>query len=285
MSLKRLPTAPSMAVRPAARSELSARAVEHWDNGIRAAAGDDAATISIFDVIGQDWDGSGVTASRIGAALRAIGSNPVVVNVNSPGGDMFEGLAIYNLLREHPAQVTVRVLGLAASAASIIAMAADELQVARAGFLMIHNAWVVAVGNRNDLIATAETLAPFDAAMADIYAAKSGMKAADIENMMDAETWIGGSDAVAKGFADSLLPSDATKKDTSASSRDQIAAHRIDAMLAKQGVPRSERRQLLKEIKSGTRDAVAPGTRDAAETVSADAADVIAQIKLALAGF
>jgi ATP-dependent Clp protease protease subunit len=285
MSLKRLPTAPSMAVRPSARSELSARAVEQWDSGIRAATGDDAATISIFDVIGQDWDGSGVTAARISAALRSIGNNPVVVNINSPGGDMFEGLAIYSLLREHPAQVTVRVLGLAASAASIIAMAGDEVQVARAGFLMIHNAWVVAIGNRNDLIAMAETLAPFDAAMADIYAARTGLKTAEIESMLDAETWIGGSDAVAKGFADGLLPSDATKKDTNASGRDSIAAHRIDALLAKQGVPRSERRQLIKEIKSGTQNAVAPGTRDATETVSADAADVIARLKLALAAF
>ncbi|MFT2622165.1 head maturation protease, ClpP-related, partial [Escherichia coli] len=70
---------------------------------------------------------------------------------NSPGGDMFEGLAIYNLLREHEGEVNVKVLGLAASAGSVIAMAGDTVQIARAGFLMIHNAWVVAMGNRNDL--------------------------------------------------------------------------------------------------------------------------------------
>ncbi|KLB48562.1 peptidase, partial [Xanthomonas euvesicatoria] len=104
----------------------------------------------------------GVTARRVAGALRAMGKGPVTVNVNSPGGDMFEGLAIYNLLREHDGEITVKVLGLAASAASIIAMAGDTVQIARAGFLMIHNAWVMAVGNRNDLIEVADTLKPFD---------------------------------------------------------------------------------------------------------------------------
>ncbi|MBN0106041.1 Clp protease ClpP, partial [Pseudomonas aeruginosa] len=93
-----------------------------------------------YEPIGYDWwTGEGVTAKRIAGALRAIGGDvDVTVNINSPGGDVFEGLAIYNLLREHKGKVTVRVLGLAASAASFIAMAADEVKIARAGFLMIH---------------------------------------------------------------------------------------------------------------------------------------------------
>jgi len=121
------------------------RAFERWNPGVHAADGGESdRTISIYDVIGYDFFGDGVTARRIAGALRNMGEGPVTVNINSPGGDMFEGLAIYNLLREHPGEVTVKVLGLAASAASVIAMAGDTVQIARAGFYMVHNAWVVA---------------------------------------------------------------------------------------------------------------------------------------------
>ena len=127
MSLRNLPGAEferPQAYQGDARSDV----LEKWRP--MAAEADDAATISVYDVIGQDWwTGEGVTAKRVAGALRAIGKKPVTVNVNSPGGDMFEGLAIYNLLREHPAEVTVRVMGLAASAASIIAMACDRIDI------------------------------------------------------------------------------------------------------------------------------------------------------------
>ena len=112
------------------------------------AAGNDANSISIYDSIGENWEGTGVTAKRISAALRAIGDKDVVVNINSPGGDFFEGVAIYNLLREHQGRVTVQVMGLAASAASVIAMAGDEILMGDGSFLMIHNAgpWPSAIG-------------------------------------------------------------------------------------------------------------------------------------------
>ena len=150
MTVKSLPAAPEG--RPFAREnrDLPSSAMERWNGGIKAAKSDDN-SISVFDVIGADWYGDGVTASRIAAALRAIGGADVTVNINSPGGDMFEGLAIYNLLREYDGKVTVKVLGLAASAASIIAMAGDEVQIGRGAFLMIHNCWVYAMGNRHDL--------------------------------------------------------------------------------------------------------------------------------------
>jgi len=167
---------------------------------VRAAADDEDRTISIYDVIGYDWwTGEGVTTKRIAGALRSLGAGPVTVNVNSPGGDMFEGLSIYNLLREHQGEITVKVLGLAASAASVVAMAGDKVQIARAGFLMIHNCWVLAQGNRHDLREFADTMEPFDAAMADIYAARSGLDLAEVQRQMDGETWIGGSQAIEQG--------------------------------------------------------------------------------------
>lgn len=87
--------------------------------------------------------------------------------------------------------MTIKVLGMAASAASIIAMAGDEVQVARAGFLMIHNAWTLAAGNRHDFREFADYLEPFDAAMADVYVARTGLDAKTVATMMDGETWIG----------------------------------------------------------------------------------------------
>ena len=246
---RQLPAAYSGAPMTGIRFDLSPRVMEKWNPAIKAAASDDN-TITIFDVIGQDyWTGEGVTAKRIAGALRAIGDKPVTVLINSPGGDMFEGLAIYSLLREHPAEVTVKVLGLAASAASIIAMAGDTVQIARAGFLMIHNAWIYAAGNRHEFREYADYLEPFDRSMADIYAARTGMEFEEIQTIMDAESWIGGSDAIEQGFADSLLASDEIETGEASQAR---AAVKLDIALAKAGMPRSERKKLLAEYKVAT---------------------------------
>ena len=133
MSKRNLPKV-EVASRPGVRSDISAKALQRWSPEVRAAAeADSQATISVLDPIGADFWGDGVTAKRISAALRYVGDVPVTVNINSPGGDYFEGLAIYNLLREHKGAVTVNILGIAASAASVIAMAGDEVRIARAG--------------------------------------------------------------------------------------------------------------------------------------------------------
>jgi ATP-dependent Clp protease protease subunit len=159
-------------------------------------------------VIGEDpWTGGGVTVKRIDAALRSIGNKDVIVNINSPGGDVFEGIAIYNRLREHQGQITVKVLGLAASAASVIAMAGDKVQIGASSFLMIHNAWVLAIGNRHDMREVADFLEPFDRALADVYVARTGQRSRTCR-AMDAETWFNGSQAVELGYADALLAAD-----------------------------------------------------------------------------
>ena len=263
MGKRNLPVA-DVQSRPGAASGVSPKALDRWAPDLRAAA-DDGASISILDVIGEDWwTGEGTTTKRIGAALRAVGDKPVTVNLNSPGGDFFEGVAIYEQFRQHPAKVTINVLGLAASAASVIAMAADELRIARGGFLMIHNAWVMAAGDRNALSEVADWLAPFDAAMADIYATRTGMKQADIAAMLDRETWIAGKDAVDQGFADALMePAEIEHGDAKA--RAQVAAsHKMDILLAKAGVTRSERREMIAALKGGTPGAALTGMQDAA---------------------
>ncbi|KAB1471292.1 head maturation protease, ClpP-related [Cronobacter muytjensii] len=270
MTIKSLPAAPEG--RPFAREkpDLRAAAMERWNGSIRAARDGDN-SISIFDVIGADYWGEGVTASRIAGALRSLNGEDVTVNINSPGGDMFEGLAIYNLLREYDGKVTVKVLGLAASAASIIAMAGDEVQIGRGAFLMIHNCWVYAMGNRHDLAQIATDMAPFDKAMSDIYQARSGLDAATVDKMMDGETYIGGSEAVEKGFADSLLSADEIADDEESPA---AALRKLDALLAKANTPRSERRKLLKALSGSTPGAAAtPDGTPGAATIEKETID------------
>ncbi|HGU6444411.1 TPA: head maturation protease, ClpP-related [Citrobacter amalonaticus] len=265
MTKKQLPVAPAGRLCAGVTSEPMPAALERWNGGIRAASSDDN-TISIFDVIGKDYWDEGVTAKRISGALRSLNGADVTVNINSPGGDMFEGLAIYNLLREYQGKVTVKVLGIAASAASIIAMAGDDIQIGRGAFLMIHNCWVIAVGNRHDFAELAVSLEPFDKAMADIYAARSGLEMATVQKLMDAESYIGGSDAVEKGLADSLLSADAVSDGDESPA---AALRKLDALLAKTNTPRSERRKLIKALSGDMPGAVTnpDGTPCAADDI------------------
>ena len=230
--------------------------IDRWNAdaaGVRPAAlesGDNV--ITMFDIIGEDWwTGGGVTAKKVAAQLRAIGDRPVEVQINSPGGDMFEGLAIYNVLREHPQPITVKVMGMAASAASIIAMAGDTVQIGAASFLMIHNCWVVAAGNRNDMQEVADYLAPFDRAMADVYAQRSGQKADACAKWMDAETYMSGGDAISRGFADELLPADQTKVDdkAKAADRDVNEVRAMEMALINSGMTRAQARARIKSLK------------------------------------
>jgi len=260
-----------VSVRPGVRSDISSTAIDRWSPDLRAAANGDDATISILDPIGQDFWGEGVTAKRISAALRSIGDNPVTVNINSPGGDVFEGLAIYNLLREHSAEVTVNILGLAASSASVIAMAGDRVRIGRAAFVMIHNSWVIAMGDRHALRDVSDWLEPFDAALGDVYEARTGLSRPKLMGMMDDETWINGQSAVDQGFADDLLESDDVAHDgEGASAKSLRAEKKFDLVAARAGLSRSAARDLLRECKGGL-----PG---AALTHTPGAVDLAAQI-------
>lgn len=250
MSLLQLPAIRADHRLGAAQFDLRPDALERWSPEVRAANDDAETSISIYDAIGESWDGTGVTSKRIAAALRSIGERDVAVNVNSPGGDFFEGVAIYNLLREHKAKVTVRVMGLAASAASIIAMAGDEILMGDGAFLMVHNAWAIAIGNRHDMADAAERLEPFDAAMAQVYASRTGMSLAQVGTLMDKETWINSSQAVEDGFATGTLERSAVSKDAKAHV-DRKALALIEASMARAGHSRTARRDAFKALFSG----------------------------------
>ena len=266
MSLRDLPAGPDFQ-RPAAyQFDTPSDALAKWADMPSAATASDNSTITMLDIIGDDGMGGGVGAKRIAAALRAIGNRDVTVQINSPGGDMFEGIAIYNLLRAHPARITVDVLGIAASAASVIAMAGDNIRMAPSSFLMLHNAWGVVIGNRHDMAEAATLFERFDGALADIYAARSGMARSEVARLLDAETFLTAQEAVAAGMTDTIAgETDASTYASHAAAQvrpDIHAKRRIDAALAQQGIPRSERRAMLKQI-SGTRNAAEPATHDA----------------------
>jgi ATP-dependent protease ClpP protease subunit len=244
MSKRKLPELRSPEAIEGGEFAIHPRARAAFDPSVRAASRDDN-TISILAEIGENWDGTGVTPNRISAALRNIGGRPVTVQINSPGGNFFDGLAIYNMLRAHPEAVTVQILGVAASAASIIAMAGDTIQVAKAGIVMVHNTQWFAMGDRHAFVDRAETMAVFDDALAGLYVDRTGRPRAEIERMMDAETYLSGESAVQDGFADDLLDADRIAKIENYA---EPAHRRVAAALAHAKMPRAEIRKLMKEL-------------------------------------
>ena len=163
----------------------------------------DVTEIELYDEIGF-W---GVTAKDFRSRLPASGDVRVIIN--SPGGDVFDGIAMFNDLRAVDGNVEVLVTGLAASAASIVAMAGDRLTMAESSFLMIHNAWTIMIGDRNEFRAVADVLEQIDTALARVYAERSGLERAAVTAMMDAETWMDGAAAVEAGFADEIVEREA----------------------------------------------------------------------------
>ncbi|WP_247997083.1 head maturation protease, ClpP-related [Brucella tritici] len=265
MSLRRLPEARVFPRPQNYQWDAPNDVLAKWAEHPLVAADDADTTISMFDVIGEDgWTGGGITANRISAALRSIGNKDITFRINSPGGDMFEGIAIYNLLRAHRAKVTVEVLGWAASAASIIAMAGDVIRMGLGSFMMVHNAWGMVIGNRHDMREAASLFDGFDAALADIYEARTGMARVEIERLMDAGTFMTAAQAVECGFADAVDDTEIhPETNASAQVRPEIQARRrIDAALAKQGVSRTERRKMFNQI-AGMHDAADTATHDA----------------------
>lgn len=166
---------------------------------IRAEA--DTATVRIYDEIGY-W---GVTADQFARDVAAITTDKIEVQINSPGGDVFDGLAIYNTLRMHPAHVTTRVDGLAASAASIISQAGDHRVIVESAQLMIHEAWGVAVGPASELRDFADLLEQQNKVLAGIYASRSGGDVDVFLGLMSDETWLTDQAAVDLGLADEVF--------------------------------------------------------------------------------
>ena len=163
--------------------------------------------IWLYDQIGASFWGDGMSAKAFQKELSALGKvTSICVRINSPGGDVFDGFAIYNQLQQHPAAIEVEVDGVAASIASIIAMAADpgKLRMAKNALMMIHNPMGMAIGGEDEMQRVAALLRSVKGNLAATYVDRTGNKRADIDGWMDDETWFTADDAVQRGFADAV---------------------------------------------------------------------------------
>ena len=145
-------------------------------------------------------------SGRLIAELRGITASQILLRVNSPGGSVTEGIAIANALRSHPASVTVQVDGIAASIASVIAMAGDRVRMMPNALLMVHDASGLCVGDAAEMIKMAELLDKISDNIASAYAARAGGTEAEWRQVMKEETWYRGEDAVEAGLADEVVP-------------------------------------------------------------------------------
>ena len=176
---------------------------EKWYN-IKNKAGS-STDVYIFDEIGM-W---GVTAQNFISDIKDLKDTPINLRINSLGGDVFDGLAIYNVIKKRTAKTTVYIEGIAASIATIIALGADEVVMSENSLFMIHNASGGAMGESKDLQKTAQVLDKITRQLAEVYESKTGLSQETIQDMMDEETWLNAQEAFDLGFIDTI--SDAIK--------------------------------------------------------------------------
>jgi ATP-dependent protease ClpP protease subunit len=167
---------------------------------IEASAGSEA-DVWIYDEI--SW--LGVQAEQFVRELNAVKASTIRLHINSPGGNVFDGSTIHNALRMHPAKVVTHIEGLAASIASYIALAGDEIVIADAAMVMIHDPWAITIGDADEHRKTQEVLEKVAANMAEAYAARLGVTAEDARGLMRSETWWTAREAVEVGFADAIV--------------------------------------------------------------------------------
>lgn len=167
----------------------------------------DKADIWIYGDIGESWSGESVTAKEFSEELKNLtGVREITLHINSPGGNVFDGLAIYNSLKKFRARVVTEIDGMALSIASIIALAGDEVRMAGNAVYMIHNPWTMAAGDASEIRKVADQLDLVRGSLAGTYAAKTKDSASleQISEWMNAETWFNSDEALKAGFVDQI---------------------------------------------------------------------------------
>lgn len=165
------------------------------------------AEVLIYDEIGL-W---GVTAAEFVEQINSLNVKAIDLRLNTPGGSVFDGNAIFNAIKRHPAEVTVHIDGLAASMGSVIALAGDHVKMAANALYMIHNPWTIALGDAKEMRATADILDKLRDGLVGTYEGKTGMSREEVIAAMDAETWYSAEEAKAAGFVDELTNAKETK--------------------------------------------------------------------------
>ena len=226
----------------------------------------DKAEIWIYEMIGEDfWSGGGTTAKDFQKELSEIKASQIDLHINSPGGDVFDGITIYNLIKQHSANVTTYIDGLAASIASVIALAGDEIFMAENALMMIHNPYGMAMGDAAEMRKTADLLDVVRDSISKAYISKTEQPEPDIFALMDAETWMTADDAAELGFIDDVTE----KMDMAACAKfvpimskagfkhvPTFAAKDAEKALRDAGFSRKEAKKILsKGLSEGLRDA------------------------------
>lgn len=167
------------------------------------ARGPQKAEVLIYDAIGENILGDGVTAATFDRELTALGDvRNITVRINSPGGAVWDGIAIYNRLKQHEAHVRVVIDGVAASIASVIAMAGDRIEIGDSAMMMIHCPYSLVLGDSDAMRQAADMLDKVKSSMVEAYAARTGLSSQKIISMMEAETWLTADEAIQQRFAD-----------------------------------------------------------------------------------
>ena len=165
---------------------------------------EDTTEVNIIGSIGEDWFGEGNTLASVKNEVDAITTPHIQVNIDSLGGSVSDGFAIHDLLATHPSKVTAKIIGWTASAGTVIAMGADEVEISENNFFLIHNTWTGVVGNAKELRDTATELDKFDDKLVSIYKGKTGMRKDSLKNLMAQEEWLSAETAKEYGFVDSI---------------------------------------------------------------------------------
>ena len=175
-------------------------------NYFQMKATNNVAQIDIFgDIVSEKWFDEETSATSFRDALKELGDvSTINLSINSGGGSVFDGIAIYNMLKSHKATVNVYVEGLAASIASVIAMAGDTITMRSGSMMMVHMPWTLSQGNAEEMRKTADTLEKTGDSIVDIYSERTGISSDDIRNIMNDETWLSAEEAVEQGWATKL---------------------------------------------------------------------------------
>jgi ATP-dependent Clp protease, protease subunit len=174
-----------------------------WEFKAKQDAPSEGELLLYGDISSSTWWGDEVTPIAFAQDLKSLGDiSTLNIYINSGGGDVFAGQAIYSMLKRHPAQKNVYIDGLGASIASVIAMAGDTVFMPKNAMMMIHKAWTMAIGNANDLRKLADDMDKIDESILTTYQDKTGLEPEKIIDMVNAETWLTAEEAVALGFAD-----------------------------------------------------------------------------------
>lgn len=261
--------------------------VNNWLSYSPRAAANEPATIQIFDQIGEDWfSNSGVTAKSFAETLQAVGTGPLNVEINSPGGNVWDGLAIYNMLRGRQATVTTKVVGVAASIASIIALAGDTVEIADAALMMIHDPSGITAGTSDDMRKMADALDQHAAILAGVYEKKTGKTALAIRAAMKAETWFTSSEAIDFGLADSISEKQPAMQANAARAWVTAALSKISSgstSAAADGAKTAPTSQTPHNMETKTPDPVVPAASPAPAPAAPAAADIEAIVAKAVA--